>query len=426
MAAARRWLSDGAFVLEVHPFPEYAVSASTIDRSRLPVPGESPEVRFPEIERAVLSNGLDLLLVQRDSVPIVEFRLLLDAGFASDRSGRSGTASLAMNMLDEGTKTRSTLKLSEMLALNGAELTTTSDLDTSEVSLSTLKENLDESLDLFADVILNPAFPEKEFERLRNEQLARIQRERTSPRQMTLRVMPRLLYGGKHAYGMPWTGSGTESSVERIEVKDLEKFHATWFDPGSATLIVVGDITLEEIRPKLEHRFQDWKPTKRPRKSVATVDEPAPGVYLIDRPGSVQSLILAGRLAPPKANDEELAIEAVNEVLGGSFSARINMNLREEKGWSYGARSRIRAARGQRPFYVAASVQTDKTSESMVEIRRELAAIVGDSPPTAAELERAKVKETLTLPGRWETSVAVVNPRRATIPLEKYFNGTSS
>jgi zinc protease len=409
IAAARRWLTDGAFILEVHPFPEYTTTPSTVDRSRLPEPGAWPEVQFPEIERAVLSNGLELLLVQRDAVPVVEFRLLLDAGFSSDGASRSGTATLAMNMLDEGTESLTGLELSEKLALNGARLTTTSDLDSSEVSLSALKENLDESLDLFADVIQHPAFPEDQFERLRGEQLARIRREQSSPRQLALRVIPRLYYGDKHAYGIPWTGSGTESAVEKIEIEDLERFHATWFDPGSATLIVVGDTTLEEIRPKLEHRFKGWKPTKQSRKRIAEVDEPAPGVFLIDRPGSLQSLILAGRLAPPRANPQEIALEAVNEVLGGSFSARINMNLREDKGWSYGARSRIRDARGQRPFYVAAAVQTDKTSESMAEIRKELAAIVGGSPPSADELQRAKDKKTLTLPGRWETSDAVAD-----------------
>jgi len=407
-AIANEWLKDGSFVLEVVPFPEYATTESTVDRSALPEPGEWPEVRFPEMERAELSNGLQLILARRDAVPVVEFRLMLDAGYASDRSALPGTASLAMNILDEGTERFSSLQISQSLAMLGAELSTGSDLDSSVVTLSALTENLDASLDIFADVILNPAFDEKEFERLKKQQLARIQREMTTPRQMALRALPRLLYGDKHAYGTPLTGSGTEESMAAMKVADLEKFHKTWFDPGSATMIVVGDTTLEEIRPKLEERFSGWKPTKRPKKNVTEVKRSPSGIYLIDRPDSLQSVIIVGRVAPPKANRQEIAIEAMNEVLGGSFSARINMNLREDKHWSYGARSRIYDARGPRPFYVSAPVQTDKTKEAIVEIRKELEGIVGDRPPTAEELERAKDKKTLTLPGRWETSDAVV------------------
>jgi zinc protease len=188
---------------------------------------------------------------------------------------------------------------------------------------------------------------------------------------------------------------------------DLREFHASWFVPNNATLVIVGQTTMDEIRPRLEQRFKHWKSKAVPEKNIGTVGFQNAAVYIIDRPDSIQSNIFAGHVAPPKANPDEMAIQAMNEVLGAGFSSRINMNLREDKHWSYGARSRLFAARGQRPFYVSAPVQSDKTMEAMREIHKELTAIIGDRPPTADELARAKDKRTLTLPGRWETSRAV-------------------
>ena len=401
------WLSNGAFVLEVHPFPEFGTQEASVDRSKLPEPEGWPEVGFPKPDRAKLSNGLELVVVPRDAVPVIEFYLMLDAGYAADQFGLPGTASLAMDMLDEGTKSRSALEISERLAQLGAGISSYSDLDMSTVNLSALEENLDESLEIYADVILNPAFSEEEFQRRKKQQLARIQREKTTPFQMALRVMPKLLYGNDHAYGLPFTGSGTEESVTAMSRDDLKKFHRTWFNPAGGTMVVVGDTTLAEVQPKLERLFRGWKSTEVPKKNIAAVKHQPTTVYLIDRPDSIQSVIFAGHIAPPKSNPDEIAIEAMNQVLGGSFSARINMNLREDKHWSYGARSVVVDARGQRPFLVFAPVQTDKTKESMVEIRNELTGIVGDVPPTPDEVDKAKDKNTLTLPGRWETSDAV-------------------
>jgi zinc protease len=216
-----------------------------------------------------------------------------------------------------------------------------------------------------------------------------------------------LLYTEDHAYGMPLTGSGTEASVAQLTRKDLQQFHGTWIVPNNATLIVVGDTTMDEIRPRLEQLFRGWKKHDVPKKNIAHVEQRASAVYLIDRPDSIQSIILAGHVAPPKANPDEIAIESMNEVLGASFSARINMNLREDKHWSYGARSILFDAKGQRPFFVYAPVQSDKTMESMREIQKELTDIRGDRPPTDDEVARAKDKKTLTLPGRWETASAV-------------------
>jgi len=364
-------------------------------------------VRFPKFERAKLKNGLEIILARRDAVPVVNFDLLVDAGYAADQFAKPGTGSLTMNMIDEGTEHMSSLEISEKLAHLGANLSTSSDLDTSIVRLSALNENLDASMEIFADVVLRPAFSEEEFARQKKQQLAGIEREKSSPRSMGLRVLPKLLYSEGHAYGIPLTGTGTTEAVESMTREDLQKFHQTWFVPNNATLIIVGDTTMGEIRPRLEKLFKNWKSKDVPKKNIGDVDFQNAGVYIIDRPGSIQSNIFAGHIAPPESNPDEVAIQAMNEVLGAGFSARINMNLREDKHWSYGARSRFFSARGQRPFYVSAPVQSDKTMEAMREIQKELTGIVGDRPPTEDELARAKDKRTLTLPGRWETNRAV-------------------
>src|ERR1043166_1902226 len=403
--AARQWLSDGVYILEVHPFPKYDTVKSEVDRSKLPVPPIQPEVKFPNLEHAALPNGLKVVFAERHTVPVVNFQLQLDAGYASDQTAVPGTAKLAMNMLDEGTKTRSSLEISDQLARLGADLNTSSDLDTSTVFLSAMKANLDPSLELFADVILNPAFPEADFQRLKKQQLDGIQREKAEPSSMALRVLPRFLYGEQHAYSTPFTGSGTEESVSGLTRADVQKFYQTWFKPNNATLIVVGDTTLAEIKPRLEKLFQKWAQGEVPKKNIGHVDNPAkPVVYLMDRPGSIQSMIFAGELAPPKANPQEIAIETMNHILGGTFTSRLNMNLREDKHWSYGVHSVLVGARGQRPYMIIAPVQTDKTKESVSELEKELRGVISKQPISPEELAKAQKDETLKLTGAWETS----------------------
>jgi zinc protease len=410
IAAANKWMDRGQYVLEIQPYEERSVAESAADRSKFPDVGAPPAVAFDDFERTTLSSGLEVILAHRNAVPVVNLRLLINAGFAADQFGLPGTASLAMSMLDEGTKRRTALDISDELALLGATLSSGSNLDVSTVAMSALKENLGDSLDLFADVILNPTFPEDDFERLRDLRLAAIKQEKVQPFGMALRVLPKLLYGEGHAYGLPFSGSGTEESVRSLETDALKQFHADWFKPNNATLVVVGDVTMDEIKPLLERQFRNWQPGNAPTKNIADVaHKPESKIYLVDRPDSEQSIIIAGHVAPPKNNADEIAIEAMNEVLGGSFTARINMNLREDKHWAYGARSMIVDAQGQRPMMVYAPVQTDKTSESMAEIYSELTQIRGERPPTAEELARAKDKNTLTLAGRWETANAVAN-----------------
>jgi len=403
-SAARRWLSDGVFILEVHPFAKYETVNTGVDRSKLPEPGAPPELRLPKLQHASLNNGLKVVLAERHELPIVNFWLTLDAGYAADQFGLPGTAQAASALLTGGTKTLTALEIDDQLALLGARLNAYSNLDESVVNLSALKAKLDPTLALYADVILNPAFPQADFERQKKLQLAAIQQEKVTGILMGLRVFPGLLYGKGHAYGNPFTGSGTEESVAKLTRDDIVKFHRAWFHPNNATLIVVGDTTLAELTPKLERLFAAWPRGEAPPKNISRVPlPPKTVVYLMDRPGAEQTDILAGLIAPPKNNPAEIAIEAMNEILGRAFGSRINMNLREDKHWSYGARSYLLEARGQQPYVVWAPVQTDKTKESMAEVSKELHAIVGARPPTADELQRVQKSMTLRLPGSRET-----------------------
>ncbi len=405
---AQAWLADGVYALEVHPFPGYEAEKAGVDRSKMPAPGKPADPRFPPLKRGVLQSGMKVVLAERHAVPVVSFSLLVDAGYAADQLALPGTASLGMQMIDEGTKRRNALEISEQLDMLGADLNTGSNLDVSHVSLLALKSNLQASLDVVADVILNPSFPPEELERQRKEQRARIQAEKVQPVPMALRVFPRLLYGTDHAYGNSFTGTGTEATVAKISRDDLVRFHQSWFKPNNATLVIVGDTTWDEIQPRIEELFRDWQKGDVPKKNVRPVDQqPAAKVYIVDRPGSIQSIVVAGHVAPPKGGPDEIAIETLNNVLGGLFTSRLNMNLREDKHWTYGAASFLPPARGPRPFLAFAPVQIDKTKEAMAEILKEMRDIRGARPITADELSKAQNQQTLALPGSWETSEAV-------------------
>ena len=405
---ANKWLGDGVYNLEIVPYPNLAPSAQGADRKAMPEPGEPPAPKFPKLDRAKLSNGLQVIVAERHSVPIVSFAMLFDAGYASDQGANPGTASLAMRTMEDGTTTKNAIEMSTELSRLGANLATGSNIDMSFVNVSALKNQLDPTLALYSDIILHPAFARSDFERRQKLQIANIQREKATPIQMALRVLPRLIFGGAHAYGNPFTGSGTEQSVAKITRDDLVKFHQTWFKPNNATLIVVGDTTLAEIQPKLEALFASWKPGETPRKNISNVPyNDKPVVYLIDKPGAIQSVLIAGIVAPPRGNKDEIAIQTMNTVLGGAFISRLNMNLREDKHWSYGAGSFLPNARAQRIFIAYAPVQTDKTKESVSEMAKELREITKDRLVTADELAMAKGNMTQSLPGEWETSAAV-------------------
>jgi zinc protease len=403
-AAAKRWLSDGQFVLEVHPFPDYTNMSKGVDRSKVPERTATAESKMPKLQRATLSNGLRVVLAERHDIPVVDASMIFDAGYAADEFGNAGTAALTATLLTDGTKSRDALQISEESQRLGAQIYANSSLDSTTVSLSAIKTKLDGSLALFADAILNPSFPDADFQREKKLQLASIEREKAQPIPLALRVMPALAYGKGHAYGNPLTGSGTPESVAKIGRDDLIKFHETWMKPNVATLVVVGDTTMAELQPKIEKLFANWKPGEVPKKNLAHVDLPAKSVvYLIDRPGALQSDLIAGQPALPKNTRLEVATEVMNDLIGGTFSSRLNMNLREDKHWSYGAFSLFWEAKGQQPFIALAPVQTDKTKESMIEFNKELHEFARVKPVTDEELQADVSNRVLSLPGSRES-----------------------
>jgi len=405
----RDWLSDGEYALRVLPFPSFTAAAPQIDRSQgIPEIGAAPVVQFDRLQRAQLENGLKIILAERPSVPVVRMQILFDAGYAADQDVKPGTASLTMAMLDEGTKKYDALEISSQLAQMGTQLGASASLDSSQVSLNTLKENLQDSMTIFADVIMNPSFPADQLERLKDQQLAAIAQEKNSPFGAALRLMPKLLYGEGHAYAAPFSGSGSEQSVEAMQVEDLSNYHKTWLTGANATLVVTGNISMDELKPLAEEYFGAMSNASVPTKNISDIEALEKSkIYLVDRPGSEQSAIVATKMVPKFGFDGELALQVMNEVLGASFNSRVNLNLREDKGWSYGARTAVRGTAAQRPFIAYAPVQTDKTAASMQEIYGELSGIANGKPATEDELARSLDKRTLTLPGRWESSAAV-------------------
>jgi zinc protease len=418
--AMQAWLQDGDFVLRVDPYPAaLTATATALDRSKGPPSGHPEALHLPPMQTAALSNGLKVVLAERHGAPVINLSLMFDSGYASDSHDLPGLASFAMRMLEEGTqdgkRVRSSLAISQELEALGASYGTSINLDGGFVNMNVLRPTLARALGLYADLVLHPSFPQADFERLQKSRLAAIQHEKTVPRQMALRVLPPLLYGPAHPYALPLTGTGTEDAVARMTRADLVRYHATWFKPNNATLLVVGDTTLSALTPLLEQAFGAWRPGAVPRKDVSEVPEPAGStIYLIDRPGALQSEIIGAQLAPPRNAPEAVELNLLNDVLGGTFSSRLNMDLREDKHWSYGVGSTLVPAVGQRIFYSASPVQTDKTADALRELAREYVDIAGRRPVTEAELKEAQASETLGLPGAFET-VAQLSNAYATI-----------
>ncbi|XLZ68028.1 pitrilysin family protein [Massilia sp. SR12] len=430
LKAAQQWLSDGDYVLDVQPFDETLSTTAKLDRRYLPAMGKAEPVTLPPMQKATLSNGLKVVLAERHDAPLVNLEMLFDSGFASDKADSSGLARLALRLLDEGTPSRNSAQIAEQFDALGARFSTSANMDGVRVRLDALKATLPQALDIYADVLQNPAFAPKELERLKQEQLATILREQSDPNEMAMRVLPGLLYGQGHAYARPFSGSGSADSVERITRDNLLQHHQQWYRPNNATLVVVGDTTLAEVLPLLEKKFGGWKAGDVPRKEIASV--PAPGkslLYLMDKPGAGQSVIYAAQLAMPRNAPEALPLEVLNNVFGGTFSSRLNMNLREDKHWTYGAGAYLEPAAGQRPFIAYAPVQADKTRESLQEMISEYAGIAGAKPITAQELAAAQSYETLGLPGRFETAGQVAGAYASVLQYklpEDYYNSFTS
>jgi zinc protease len=405
---ARRWLDAPHYTLTVRPAETYSPGATSVDRSVLPPLDDPPDVTFPAVQRGKLSNGANVLLVERHNVPLVNVTLAVDAGFAADQAGKTGLASLALELLDAGTTTRDTFVIADTLARLGATLTTGSTLDLSVVRLQAMARELRPSLDLLADVVLRPSFPQEMVGLTLQRRLAAIAQEKASPTTSALRLMPPLLYGTTNAYGAPFTGTGFESTISTVTREDLVGWHRDWFQPGSTTFVVTGDTTMAAVVAELERAFGGWRSGQSPPKRVQAV--PASSgrrVYLVDRAGAPQSVIVAAHVSEQGGQTEDLAIETVMRNFGGMATSRLNRNLRLDKAWSYGTQGVLPDARGQRPFVVIAPVQTDKTREALLEVAKELRDVAGARPVQGEEFASIMRTQTLGLPGRWATLTAL-------------------
>ncbi len=399
---ANKWLKANHYTMLVKPFDKLSAGKTDVNRKILPSLGNPPEIKFPEIQRAKLKNGLNVILLERHSAPIVNVALAVDAGYASDSAAKAGLATLALDLMDEGTKTRNAFQIVDELDLLGARLFTGSSLDMSFVRLQSTAENLQKSLNIMSDVVLNPSFPADQFSIQKQRRIAQIGQEKANPNALAQRILPAIIYGANHAYGTP--ASGTEKTVESITREDLMRWHSDWFKPGSATVIVTGDTTLAKVLPMLETAFSNWQTGTAPKKNLATVAKtPGRKIYLIDKPGAPQSTIVAAHLSEPSGQPEDLAAEPLFQNFGGMATSRLNRNLRLDKHWSYGTAGQLRDSRGQRTFLVVAPVQTDKTKESMMEVIKEIRDVAGARPVSGEEFESIMRNMTSRLPGRFET-----------------------
>jgi predicted Zn-dependent peptidase len=434
-AAGSKWLGVGDHTLVVEPGertalveeptvkpapmtlpaadPKYKTEASVVDRSKgVPVPSSFPDLKFPKLERATLKNGTQLILAERHDIPVVQMSYEFKGGFSSDQGNRLGASSFAMGMLDEGAGDLDSLAFGNRAEALGASLGAGASIDGSNAYLSALKENLDPSLALFATMLRQPRFDQADIDRVKATWIAGIQQEKARPNGAALRVLPPLLYGAGHPYAIPFSGTGTEASITALTRDDLLRFEHDWVRPENATLIVVGDTTLKDIVPLLDKHLGDWKGegAMPAAPAVAEVARPSrPRVYLIDQPGAVQANIFAGELVPSTKDAGSVKFDIANSVLGGEFSSRLNMNLREDKHWAYGAYTFSSAALGQRPWMAFAPVQIDKTADSLKEMRREIDGYTtGSAPATPAEVAKVQATEIRGLPGAYETARAVM------------------
>ena len=372
------------------------------DRSGPPALGPAPELTLPPIQKSALGNGLPVLLVESHEAPLVQVNLLIRAGSGDDPTGKFGVASLALAMLDEGAGSRTALELADAVEFLGADLSTTSSFDASAIRLNVPAARLADALPLMADVALRPTFPQSELDRLRQERITALLQARDDAASVAPTAFARLLYGPVHRYGTD--AMGTEATLKAMSTADLRAFHAAMLQPANAALVVTGDTTLETIRPLLERSFGGWKAGAAPaRTPVAAAPQPSQGqIYIVDMPGAEQSQIRLGWVGVARTTPDYFTLQVLNTVLGGSFTSRLNLNLRETHGYSYGASSRFTMRLAPGPFSAGAGVQTDKTSEALQEFFNELNAI--GRPIPADELDKAKNFVALGFPAEFETS----------------------
>jgi zinc protease len=370
------------------------------DRTHPPQLGPAPQLNLPPIERRMLSNGLPVWVVEAHEVPLVQVNLVVQAGSNDDPAGKFGTASLTAAMLDEGAGERTALQIADAAEFLGADLTTTSSFDASAVRLNVPVARLQDALPIMADVALRPTFPDAELNRVRQERLTALLQAKDDAASVAPMAFSRLVFGTGHRYG---TGAvGTEATLKAFTTQDLRSFHGAMYQPSNATVLVVGDVTAATVLPQLEKVFGAWKETAPARRTpLPAAKQLTQGqIYIVDMPGAEQSQVRIGWVGVPRSTPEYFRLQVLNTILGGSFTSRLNQNLREAHGYSYGASSRFDMRLSAGPFFAGAGVQTDKTAEAVREFFNELNGIL--KPIPAEELAKAKNYIALSFPSEFE------------------------
>ena len=429
-AALQRWLTRPVFDLTIAPgereaYDEAALAkaapapAAEIQRTRrdpMPIIGQVPDLVFPAVERTTLKNGVKVIYAQVDTVPVTRVAVEFDAGYAADRADRLGAHSLMLDLLDEGTATRNANQLAQEQERLGASIQAGASMDRDAATLTAVSANLTPSLTLLADVLRNPAFTPAEVERLRAQRLAALASEATQPGAMAARALPPLLYGPNSPYGRSFTGTGDAETVAALTRADLVQEHATWVRPDNATIFVVSDLPLAEIAAQLDAAFGDWRAPTTPRGVKAFTENLPQGanrIVLIDRPQSPQSLIYGGQVLPLSGTDDLLTLNAANVTLGSDFLSRINSDLRETKGWSYGVRANVNPLEHRVPYIVNAPVQANRTGESVAALIAQYDRFLKTEGVTPQELERTINGNTRSLAGSFETSAQILGALRS-------------
>jgi len=377
------------------------VAQQAPDRSRPPALGPAPKLTLPPIQKRALSNGLPVWIVETHEVPLVQVNLLVLAGSGDDPTGKFGTASLTAAMLDEGAGSRSALEIADAVDFLGASLSTTSSFDASAVRLNVPVTRLQDALPVMADVALRPTFPAGDLERIRQERLTALLQARDDPEQIVPLAFARAVFGPTHRYGT--AAFGTEATLEAFTPQDLREFHAKYYQPSNARLVVVGDIKADEVMGLLEKQFGGWKGTGVARTPVPQAPQLTRGqIFIVDKPDAAQSQIRIGWVGVARSTPDYFTLEILNTILGGSFTSRLNQNLREEHQYSYGAGSRFDMRLSPGAFFAAAGVQTDKTAEALREFFNELNGI--GKPIGAGELSKARNYVALGFPSDFETA----------------------
>lgn len=401
--AAERWLGPARMVYTIVPVGDLApTQVADVDRTKLPEGAPEPEFTVPEIERETLDNGLEIAVMEHTELPLVEINLVLRGGLSADPGDLGGLADLSADMLLEGTKKRDKFEFESELEKLGTDLYVSTNDNYTVFALTTLEKHLDPSLELLAEAILLPAYPEKEFDLQKERRLVNIRREKDNPRTTSAKVTRRIIYGDGHPYCQ--IGTGTEESMNAITLSDVRNFAERHFTPGAATLVAVGDTNVKDLAKRVSRYFGKWSGEHSAEVAIPQPsDRSGRTVYLVDKPGDTQSTISIAHLGIPRNHPDWEKLYVANRVLGGFFSSRLNLNLREDKGYTYGVRSGTSAKIGVSAFSMTGRVQTEVTAPALVEFLKELEGIRAESPITQEELDFAKNNILMGYPREFET-----------------------